>query len=226
MIKRPFEQWEFEDVETEFGITRVKNLPLLVDWLNVPNMPIITSFQEELRLSITQNIEMWNTSELETLFLAPFLDAFDFNSLPNYRIFMNRPFTLQTPKPSEKNAIQLFISQGKQKPKPLFWFVQKYRGEYIDKKEEKIEADILGQLLLAMIDLQQQNNSPQKPLYGCYTLGRFWFFVALVGKEYGVSRAYDATQADDMNAMVYILERVKQHIHQELNLPYNFPYGN
>ena len=81
------------------------------------------------------------------------------------------------------------------------------------------DSDPLGQLLIAMVDAQLLNNTPEKPLYGCYTLGRFWFFVVLHDKSYSVSRAYDATQIDDMQDMIVILKRVRRYIHQELNLP-------
>jgi hypothetical protein len=43
--------------------------------------------------------------------------------------------------------------------------------------------------------------------------------VILDDKEYGVSRAYDATQTDDLTDMVAILKRVKVYIHQILGLP-------
>ena len=36
MIRKPFEQWLFEDVEIAFNIERIKNLPLLMEWLDVP----------------------------------------------------------------------------------------------------------------------------------------------------------------------------------------------
>ncbi|MCU0445382.1 MAG: hypothetical protein MUE85_10725 [Microscillaceae bacterium] len=70
-----------------------------------------------------------------------------------------------------------------------------------------------------MVDAQIRNNTLEKPLYACYNIGRIWFFVILVGKEYGVSRAYDATQTDDFTDMVAILQKVKVYIHQELGLP-------
>jgi hypothetical protein len=89
------------------------------------------------------------------------------------------------------------------------------------KPEKTSGNDPLGQLLIAMVHAQSLNTALDKPLYGCYTLGRFWFFVVLVGKEYRVSRAYDATQTEDLTAMVAILEKVKAYIHQVLGLPYN-----
>ena len=37
-------------------------------------------------------------------------------------------------------------------------------------------------------------------------------------KKYNVSRAYDATQTDDMSAMIIILNRVQQYIQKEVGL--------
>lgn len=71
-----------------------------------------------------------------------------------------------------------------------------------------------------MIDAQLMNKTPEKPIFGCYTIGRFWFFVLLEGKKYAVSSAFDATQIDDMGAMIEILEKVKKYIHQDLAIPY------
>ena len=57
------------------------------------------------------------------------------------------------------------------------------------------------------------------PVHGCYTLGRLWFFVVLVGKEYSISEAYDATKVEELKAIVAILEKVRAFIHQQLGLP-------
>ncbi len=218
MIKRPFEQWNFEEVETEFGILPEDNLPALLTWLDVPTMYVLTARFEKLRLSLAKNVNVWQEDELKILFLSLFLGEIDFNNYPHYRIFSQRLFKLETPTVEASGKVEWFVSTGKQIPKKPFFFLQEYKAE------KTSGNDPLGQLLIAMVDAQIMNDAPQKPIYGCYTLGRFWFFVALVGKEYGVSRAYDATQTDDMNAMVYILERVKEHIHKELNLPYSFPF--
>ena len=70
-----------------------------------------------------------------------------------------------------------------------------------------------------MVDAQILNENIKKPLFGCYMIGRFWFFIVLIEKSYSVSNAYDATQTDDLSEIVVILERVKIHIHKELGLP-------
>lgn len=70
-----------------------------------------------------------------------------------------------------------------------------------------------------MVDAQILNESTQKPIFGCYIFGRFWFFVVLENKQYGISDAYDATQLDDLSEIMVILKKVKIHIHEELGLP-------
>ncbi len=216
MIRRPFEQWLFEDVEIAFGIERIKNMPLLTEWLNSTdeeNTQLTPNF-EKMRLSLAENVEMWNEDELKMMFIALFLAEFDFNNLPHYKVFTQRYFSLQTDEVEANGKVEWLIATGKQTPKKPFFFLQEY------KPEKNSGNDPLGQLLIAMVNAQILNNAPNKPLYGCYTIGRLWFFVVLAGKEYGVSRAYDATQTDDLTDMVAIFKKVKVYLHQELGLPY------
>jgi hypothetical protein len=211
MIKRPFEQWLSEDVEIEFSVNRLDKLATLDTWLAVTIDKPLEQPIEKLRLSLTKNVEFWNEDELKMLFIAPFLLHFEFNNPPHYRVFTQRLFTLQTPTVEASGKIEWFIALGKQTPRNPFFFLQEY------KPEKNSGNDPLGQLLIAMIDVQLLNGT-NKPLYGIYIIGRLWFFVVLEGKEYAVSRAYDATQTDDLTAMVEILYGVKEYIHKELGL--------
>ncbi|MGB0838858.1 MAG: hypothetical protein ACPGXL_01900 [Chitinophagales bacterium] len=213
MIKRPFEQWLFEDVEMEFGIKSVDNMPALEKWLSITDKNALSPTIEKLRLSLLKNVKVWNEDELKMMFIAPFLVEFDFNHLPVYRVFTQRHMTIKTKTIESSGRVEWMVATGQQRPRKPFFFIQEC------KPEKTSGNDPLGQLLIAMVDAQSRNDSIEKLLYGCYTIGRFWFFVLLQGKEYGISRAYDATQTDDLTDMVVILKRVEQHIHKELNLP-------
>ncbi len=213
MIRRPFEQWLFEDVEIAFNIERIKNLPLLMEWLDVPKNNILSYEIDKLRVLLSENVETWNEDELKMMFLAQFLGQFEFNNAPAYRVFTQRPFSIQTAEVEANGRVEWFIATGKQTPKKPFFFLQEY------KPEKNSGNDPLGQLLIAMVDAQILNEDIKKPLFGCYMIGRFWFFVVLVEKSYSISKSYDATQTDDLSEIVVILERVKIHIHKELGLP-------
>lgn len=212
MVTRPLDEWLFEDVEIEFGIERADDLPVLAQWLQTPAAEAIPPTVESLRLSLLKNVETWNEDELKMMFLAPFLVWIDFNDPPHYRVFTQRYFSFQSETVEASGKIEWLVSTGKQTPKKPFFFLQEY------KPEKTSGNDPLGQLLIAMVETQSLNPSPLKPLYGCYTIGRFWFFVVLEGKKYSVSRAYDATQTDDLSAMIALLHYVKGYIRSELGL--------
>jgi hypothetical protein len=131
--------------------------------------------------------------------------------------------TLQTPEVEANGRVEWFVATGKQTPKKPFFFLQEYKQAPQPPKGEDIENDPLGQLLISMLCLKHLNNAPPSGagglLYGCYNIGRIWFFVLLVGKEYAISRAYGATQTDGLTDMVAILKKVKVYIHEQLGLP-------
>lgn len=54
-------------------------------------------------------------------------------------------------------------------------------------------------------------NDYQFPIYGCYVVGRNWFFMILQNNEYAVSDAFVATQ-EDIYQIVAILRKIKEYI--------------
>jgi hypothetical protein len=207
MITKSFKDWDSEEVELTFEVERVKNLPLLLEWLEVKDMPLPTPALEKLKEQLLDNAEGWNEDELKMFFIAPFLNMLDFYNPPHYKPFTQRTLYIKTDKVSCKGDVEYMLAQGRKNPRVPFFFLQEY------KQEEQRTNDALGQLLIAMLAAQIQNteNKIDMPVYGCYILGRFWFFVVLVGKTYSVSNAYNATD-EDLYKIVAILEKIRTHI--------------
>jgi hypothetical protein len=88
-------------------------------------------------------------------------------------------------------VVDFVVARGLQNPVQPFFFLHEY------KQERKRDNDPLGQLLIAMVVAQHQNEA-KIPLYGCYVVGRNYFFVALYGQEYSVSNAYNAASLPDL----------------------------
>jgi hypothetical protein len=61
-------------------------------------------------------------------------------------------------------------------------------------------------------------NKDDKPLYGIYVLGEFWYFVVLKGSTYAESRAYDMTQAAQIEQVTKILKKTKIYIEDILGV--------
>ncbi|MFY8001649.1 MAG: hypothetical protein ACOVSW_23860 [Candidatus Kapaibacteriota bacterium] len=54
-------------------------------------------------------------------------------------------------------------------------------------------------------------NAITEPMYGCYVVGREWFFVVIDGDEYSTSDAYIATR-DDIFLIVGFFQAMKRRI--------------
>ncbi len=61
----------------------------------------------------------------------------------------------------------------------------------------------------------QQQNEQKIPLYGCYVVGRLYFFVVLNEQEYAVSPAFDASSSDIMT-IFRMFRFVKRYIEEKV----------
>jgi hypothetical protein len=88
------------------------------------------------------------------------------------------------------------------RPKSPYFFMQDFKQSLGDGHDPE------GQMLAAMI-LAQFLNQDDKPIYGCWIQGRFWYFTVLIGKDYCVSKPFNATEVDDLLQIVFILRHLK-----------------
>ena len=93
--------------------------------------------------------------------------------------------------------------------KTPYFFLHEY------KREKKYSGDPIGQMLGGMLIGQAKNND-EKPIYGCYVQGRYWFFSLLEGKKYFLSKGYDTSEMDDVQKVIFILRRLNEIILKRL----------
>ena len=196
MPVKAFRDWKFEEVELTFGIEQVYDHALLNDWLSSNTVPNDEDSRmiEKLRHKLARSINAYNEEELKMAFIAPLLYLIPFEE-SGMRPFADRPFSFEYGKDKAgeplvaAGRIDWLLAQGKQNPREPRVFLHEY------KREVEATGEPLGQLLIAMVGAQRQNTEAL-PLYGCYVLGRNWFFVVLEDQQYAVSDAYVATQED------------------------------
>lgn len=214
---KPFEQWLREEVEIIFGITHVKKLASL-DSLVLTTIELdehISATIRKIHEEFFEYIDIYNEDELKMFVIANILNIVNFRS-PKYRAFTQRgmEFTTKTTQNEDifvKGVVELVVAVGKQTPQKPFFFLQEF------KQSLKRNNDPLGQLLMAML-AAQINNLNQKTVYGCYVLGSSWIFVALEGKQYAETIAYDVKDIDSFMQIIRILKQQKMFIEQELNI--------
>ena len=204
MITKAFRDWKFEEVQRTFGLTRSFHYPLLNELLQAHHAPSekdrVTI--EELREELLYTIDTLNEEELKVYFIGPLLRLIPFRTADR-RPFLDRIMSFSYDDGLEAvGKVDWVLAEGIQDPRQPYFFIHEY------KREIDALGDPLGQLLIAMVGAQLQNERAF-PLYGCYVVGRNWFFVVLEDQQYAVSSAFDATQ-EDIFRIYSILKEAKQ----------------
>ncbi len=210
MKKRKFEEWEYSQINKEFGYKRYyEGFALLETWQQA-DTPINESEKtalEKLAKRLLYNAEVWNEDELKFFFISHLIEWVDFQHA-RYKAFTQRKFAAVIGEWEVNGIVDFVVSTGEQHPEQPFFFLHEY------KQERKRDNDPLGQLLIEMIVAQQQNER-KFPLYGCYVVGRLYFFVVLNGQEYAVSPAFDASSSDIMS-IFRMFRFVKRYIEEKV----------
>ncbi len=201
-MTKSFETWEYEEIENTFGMKRVFALPALTNWLNSPKDDIdetLKHFLTGIQNRLIVNADAWNEDEFKMFFIAPLLSQMPLE-VDDFKPFTQRTLSAKFPELDLEvsGKIEFVIARGKQRPKQPYFFLHEY------KQERRRENDPLGQLLISMI-AARQNNEKKTPLFGCYVVGRDWFFVVLEEQTYSVSLACDATKNHELYQIVAML---------------------
>jgi hypothetical protein len=211
---KSFSKWTIAEVEEQFALRQWKQHDLLSQWLNVDGFVSVTPEEEHLladfRTNLIDHVWDWNEWELKGKFIFPLLAAVNFDE-ELYQSFIEREISVEIEDDVLSGKVDFLVANGRRYPKHPYFFIHEF------KKEHEASGDPLGQLLITMVAAQKLNDDG-KPVYGCYVMGRLWFFVVLDGQDYATSLAYDATK-DDILEIFMVLIKVKGIIEELIASP-------
>ena len=112
----------------------------------------------------------------------------------DFKSYANRKLKGKIDGKEVSGEVDLMIASGEFEPKRPYFCLHEY------KKEDGINNDPLGQLLIAMLTAQELNDNAF-PIYGAYVSGRNWFFLTLQNDTYCISNEFVATRSDIYDIM-------------------------
>jgi len=200
-----FEQWETQDIEIALDFKQIWESHLLDDWLAAQTEfnEIERQQIEKVRKRILQFADYWNEDELKLQAISIILDIVDYQ-IADYNIFSQRYLSSKINEIEIGGRVDFMLAKGRQKPITPYFFIHEY------KQEHKGTSDPKGQLL-AELAVAQVCNDYKFPMYGCYVVGRNWFFMVLKDKEYAVSNAFNSSD-EDIYRIIAILRKIKDYI--------------
>jgi hypothetical protein len=209
--------WREGDLIATFKLRRrsevVAQTPLLQEWLDV-SPPILKPHEqyilEEILEEAAKSIKSWSEEDLKMKFIAPVLRLGHFKDDDTVIGFFDRtisatvegiPLTVRSDFMYAQGTYDVFRT-------PYFHF-QEY------KPHKNPTGDSMAQLIEAFL-ISQVNNNNHKPLYGVEIIGAHWTFVIMDGKNYSVSRDYEAIHKVDLLSIIAILRKFRVILYEKL----------
>ncbi len=184
MIRSNFREWNLDQIDLAFGLRQVRELSMLTDWLNYPYE--LNDFERrylsELQETFLLGGDDWNEVELENKFISPLIV---FAKIDNERFayFLEREMAATVGDYELSGKVDGLIATGYRNPRKPYFCLNEY------KRGTDPNGDPKGQALIAML-VAQTLNSNEDPIFGCYIIGRAWFFMVLSGNQYAISQLY------------------------------------
>lgn len=139
---KSFKYWKRQEVQTAFGLKRVKKMNLLEDWQKVDVTTISNKEKErieELRLDLKGYVINWNEAALKFFFLGPFIRLINFYS-DYYNPFLEQKLTVKIGEEEASGNVDFIIAKGEQIPEAPIFCLHEY------KPEDGASNDPFGQL--------------------------------------------------------------------------------
>jgi hypothetical protein len=209
-----FKNWTRDALKDRFGLERTIKHPVLQEWLS--SQAIISDFEKQSLLFSLEDmllyVDYWNEEEVKLKFIGHLISLTRYDTR-NLSAFADRALEGTVDGELIQGNPDFMVGRGKQVVKSPFFFIHEYKKEL-----DNNSPDPAGQLLAAMLVAYEHNlNIPElkeKPLYGAYVVGRYWYFVILQGREYAISLSYDSTHEDQLFDIFRILKANRQKIRE------------
>ncbi|HNI43663.1 MAG: hypothetical protein JNM36_16265 [Chitinophagales bacterium] len=192
-----------------FGLERLRPpKPILQEWITIEQEltlePEAMTILDRILIKIIDNGDSWNEEELKMNFISILMFLADFND--PIKGYYDREISATVGGIYLNCKADMMLSKGiGELIETPYFFLHEY------KREKKYSGDPIGQMLGGMLIGQAKNNN-NKPIYGCYVQGRYWYFSVLEGKKYVISNSFNASELEDVCQIVFILRKLKKII--------------
>ena len=205
-----FRDWTLERLDEVFGLKQVFQTTLLDELLSYSIE--ISDYEEQYIKSLQAHFLLrgddWNEVELENKFISTLI-VFSSKPSERYSYFLERDLSVEVDNYILSDWVDGMIASGFRSPKKPYFCLNEY------KKGTDPNGDPRGQALISMLVSQKLNDS-KFPIYGCYVIGRNWYFMVLSGKSYAISNDFSCVN-DEVFDIFKILKSLNGQIEKLLS---------
>jgi hypothetical protein len=184
MKKSNFKEWSLDKIDLTFGLRQVKTLPILEQLLAFEYEPnevqkiMLCQYRDDY---VSLGGDDWNEVELENKIISPIIVLSGIQN-EEFSYFLERELSITIDDYELSGKVDGMIATGFRSPRSPYFCMNEY------KRGTDPDGDPKGQALIAMLVAQHlndnKNQNTNQSIFGCYIIGRTWYFMALAGKEY------------------------------------------
>lgn len=206
-MKKNFKDWTLDEIEITFNLKQIEILEALDQWLAFEYKidAYEKKYLDELKEVYLIGGDDWNEVELENKFISP-LFVFAKMDSKQFAYFLERELSATLGDYEVMGKVDGMIASGFRNPRKPYFCLNEY------KRQTDPNGDPRAQVLIAMLAAQSINQN-QNPIYGCYIIGRSWYFTALVGKEYAISNVFTCTD-EELYDIFRVLKGLRWRVEQ------------
>jgi hypothetical protein len=206
--EREAKAWREGELIETFNLTRIvtHTTPLMKELLDV-QVPEFNSGEQynfdRLYNKVVRHITGWNEEDLKIKFIGPVLELGHLTDDDIVLSYFDKTIS------ETVDDIRLIVKSDFMLAKGILDVVKTPYFHFQEYKPYKNPSgDSMAQLLEAFL-IAQAKNKNGNPIYGVDMIGANWRFVTMEGRTYCISKAYDATDKEDLLCIISILRKFR-----------------
>lgn len=211
-LPRNFKDWTGQMAIDAFGLLDSPDHPEFLRWRSATSSypDHFVALIERMRQRLRVKFAGWNEVELMMHFVGPLLKLVDFGGR-RYNMFFNRKMSSTIDGLKIGGTVDGVVALGYDDPIKPYFFLKEY------KKSQGYDNDPFGQLLIAMVAAQQENDDRQA-VYGCCVIGNLWRFALIDGQSVASTQSYDAADEGELQIVWSMLVEVKRIVEERVEM--------
>jgi hypothetical protein len=207
--------WREGELIKTFKLNRILGVktPLMEEWLNVqmPELDVVEQANFNKVLSKGQKSMVgWSEEDLKMKFISVIVELGNLSDDDQVVGYYDKTISATVEGIPLVVKSDFMLAQG---------ILNVFEAPYFHFQEYKPQLNPSGEPMAQLLEaflIAQVKNQNGKPLYGIEMIGKQWTFVIMEGKNYCISKAYDAIDRSDLLTIIAILRKFRHLLETRL----------
>jgi hypothetical protein len=207
--------WREGELIKTFKLNRILGFktPLMEEWMDVqkPELDIVEQSNFNKVLSKGQKSMVgWSEADLKMKFISVIVELGNLSDDDQVVGYYDKTISATVEGIPLVVKSDFMLAQG---------ILNVFEAPYFHFQEYKPQLNPSGEPMAQLLEaflIAQVKNQNGKPLYGIEMIGKQWTFVIMEGKNYCISKAYDAIDRSDLLTIIAILRKFRHLLETRL----------